>query len=57
MNLKHLLTLTLFLPSLLMAQSKVQSPDGNLTVEITADGFRLVSCHIRPHGKTGASAH
>ena len=38
MNLKHLLTLTLFLPSLLMAQSKVQSPDGNLSVEITADG-------------------
>lgn len=38
MNIKPLLFLsTLFLPSLLWAQSKVTSPDGNLTVEITTD--------------------
>ncbi|MGI6219714.1 MAG: glycoside hydrolase family 97 protein [Bacteroidaceae bacterium] len=38
MNIKPLLYLsTLFLPSLLWAQSKVTSPDGNLAVEVTAD--------------------
>lgn len=42
MNLRTLLSASLFLPSLLGAQSKVESPDGNLSVEITTDNGKPV---------------